>query len=479
MINDSIKEKIATKIQQILDHYSKNEAKIWKIGTDFYKSWKSILLFAKDKFTVRPLDEKYIVIREIKQHFRKYRNRLINNKSYQLLLDNENITPTKRLNKIVAKSTIRQYLQCGIALGFINVSMDHQKPGIYFDDKTTYKILNVFWKCLNVDIDLLLTQQIIKMIINSYDKLYEWQKNIGYSIFLCLLAKWPWIYQFNINHRFRIIKTNRTKIECSNFSDLKNEKDLDWFVKYRNTYKSTIENLLHFYKNNFDELLLCLINKLYSSIKNIDNKEEYDCQSNINTNYNAGINNKVINENNVDYSGLEIEDLIQKLRQVVDNNKSKLKNNIINSRVVQHKEWTDFDNIKSQPISSLQACHIYSISDIKKDIENYGIQLYKKTIDYNEFLKQKSQAINDAINSENGLLLNSFQHQLFDKYFSFSPVDGLIEIKYDDLESHNNEIDAMLRFAFNEQDINKIKTIRIKDDILTDEMKKYLSKRSI
>ena len=395
-----------------------------------------------------------------------------------MLLDNENITPARWLDKIVAKSTIRQYLQGGIALGFINVSMDHQKPGIYFDDNTTYKILNIFWKCLNVDIDLLLTQQIIKMIINSYDKLYKWQKNIGYTIFLCLLNKWPLFDQLNINHKFGI-KSNRTKIECSNLNNLKNGKGLDWLVYFKNTYKSTIENLLHFSKNNFDELLLYLINNLYFSIKKIDNENEYDWQSSINTNYNTGINNKDINKNNVDHSWLKIKHLIQMSRRDVDNNKSKLKNNIINSRVVQHKEWTDFDNTKSQPISSLQACHIYSISDIKKDIEHYGIQLYKKTINYNEFLKEKNQAINDAINSENGLLLNSFQHELFDKYFSFSPVDGLIEIKYDDFDSHNNEIDNKLRFAFMEQDINKIKTIRIKNDILTDEMKKYLSKRSI
>ncbi len=451
-------EKITKIIELFLDkdNYYKKSVKTWEIGTNFYQSLNIAITNINSKLNKDKSN--YIEIR------REYNPQNCNHeRRYKLLLNGEyNITPTTRKNKIAAESTIRQYLQVWFALEIIEENKFNFKNDFY-----QIKLTNKIWDFIKYD-DNELIFKFLKLIPYSYYSNINFVKNLGFSLFLSLIDEYNNQTKTNyfdyINNEFQSKSLSRKykKYTPFNFKDkvsqeyikhIKGEKT-QIFGNGKNTYVQLTKEILE--KYDFIDVIKSIYDTLFESY---DEDKNFSITFNINSLKEK--ENKVIHNKVNDY----VED-IKKLR-------FKLRQNIINQRIFGYnlntKNYSDIINsmINNRNIESMQACHIYEVEYIIKDLKLFARKNIKNLDDFEkyEFKKQLEQFVDDASNYNNGIFMCSDAHKMFDKHYVWFDTNG----KFHFLESQEDEV--IKSFG------DEYKNIAIKNEVLTDQMKQYIEKR--
>lgn len=413
------------KVDKILKQYEYSKAKTWEIGTNFLKSCQLLLSKVnKIKFDTN--------LRPTKINIKR---RVINcDERYEMLIAGYNITPTRHKNGILSRSAIRQYLQEGSALCFWGFSEnDFKKDGF------SVSLYPDFWDLVNNDKKII--DSIIRMICCSTNSKISHERNIGYTLFLSLFDEYDNKLLRTFSSHWLHPRTQRS-FDCGNLSSdetiifLKHVKGED--TKYGKGKKSYIDACKLVLDNiHFDEL----INKMYECIEN-----GYDI---------------------LNFSIEKIDDetklkLFQSYVNKLKNKRSKLKESIINNRVCGwNKKWSDLQNSNPNFISAgtMEAAHIFDVWRIKAEL--------KDAITNNDGEDKINKILYQAEDFNNGILLNSQAHKMFDKKIVWFDTNGKINYR-------SENIDEIKEFFGKELD-----NIRIKPIVLNDSMKNYLKKRSL
>ncbi len=151
----------------------------------------------------------------------------------------------------------------------------------------------------------------------------------------------------------------------------------------------------------------------------------------------------------------------------------KLRQNIINQRIngydLSTKNYSDIINsiINNGNIENMEACHIYEVEYIIKDLKLFASNNIRSSSDFDkhELKEQLDQFVDDASNYNNGIFMSSNSHKMFDKHYVWFDING----KFHYIQSKENEVSII----FGE----KYKNIEIRNNVLTDQMKQYIEKR--
>lgn len=449
-----ILEKITKIIDLFLDKDNnyKNSARTWEVGTNFYQSLNIGINKIKGK-----LFENAINYIEIKRE-----NDISINKCeirYKLLLNGKhNVTPSNR-KSIVSESAVRQYLQAWFALEIINIDEFDFK-----NDNFIIYLNNKIWDFINYDENELVFK-FLRLIPYSYFSKIDYVKNMGFSIFLSLIDEYnnkEKINYFNeINCEFKSKRLSRKYklFTPFNFKDdisqeyIKHVKGehTKTFGKGKDTYFSLCKNILDKYE--FNEI----INSIYNALTK-DNDDSY-ILFNINS---------IKEKNNKD-----IFNKVNNYVTLIKDERYKLRREIINHRIsgfgCNKKQYSDIINsmINIRDIESMQACHIYEVEYIIKDLKLFASNNIKSLEDFekDECKKQLDQFVDDASNYNNGIFMCADAHKMFDKHYVWFDTNG----KFHSLDSKEDEVIK----SFGEQ----YKKIEIKSEVLTDRMKQYIEKR--
>lgn len=453
---------ILDKITQIIelfldkDNDYKNQARTWEVGTNFYRS----LNIALDNINSKLSHDKYNCI-EIRREYDLQTCK--NNIRYKLLLNNEyNITPITIKNKIAAESTIRQYLQVWFALEIINEhKFDFKKES--YQIKLTNKILDF----VKYDENELIFK-FLKLIPYSYYSNINFVKNLGFSLFLSLIDEYNNQNKINyfdyIDNEFKSRSLRgkykiyspfnfKNKISQEYIKHIKGEKT-KIFGNGKNTYTELSSEIIKKYE--FEDIVNSIYNTLFKS---------YDENQNLFLTFNiSSLREK------------ENKDIYHKVDNYVEDIKKerfKLRQNIINERIYGYsldtKEYCDILNsfTNRRKVENMQACHIYEVEYIIKDLKLFATNNIKRLEDFekDEFKKKFEQFLDDASNYNNGIFLSADAHKLFDKHYIWFDENG----KFHSLESQKEEVIKSFGEVYEK--------IEIKSEALTDQMKQYILKR--
>lgn len=401
------------KIQKILDTFQKNKAKSWEIGTNFYQSMK--ILAEK----IENLAISKILIKQV------LRDR------FEIWMDNKNITPTTR-GKYAAKSTIRQFLQESSALSYIAYSSgDKIEDGVFFNCAPRLFLLRKNE----------ISEHIFFLIVRSVTSLISYEKNMGYSLFICWLIKQNDFHSLNIKHQvfpIQLSKVTRTAWGC----EIKEEKVIEYINHFygkktnkygrgKNTYIEAIKELEKRY--SFDKLV-DMLDKYINNPKSIEMFDEFEKEK------------------------YDFENEYLKYCREIDSLRSKIRENAKSLRVDKENEkYSDLENSPTNKtyFQSLEACHIFDICQIKEKVK--------------EYLKnnKKPDFIDWTNNPNNCIFLNSSCHNLFDRLVCwFDPENGKLICR--------NENKDWVGEQFGNKNLEQI---HIKSSILNDEMKKFIKMR--
>lgn len=152
---------IIKKINYIIDSFIKEDARLWEIGTNFYSTWTK---FHKNIKAVYNFENPQLnnLFFQIKQS---------NKERFQIIFNNQNITPINKKVKEASKSAIRQYFQIGHALHFIDFP---EKTKIEDNKKITI---------INKSFSRFLSQENPNDLLSKFfldGLLTWWNDNIGY-----------------------------------------------------------------------------------------------------------------------------------------------------------------------------------------------------------------------------------------------------------------------------------------------------------
>ncbi len=453
-----ILDKITKIIELFLDKDNdyKNQARIWEVGTNFYKSLK----IALDKFNLKLNNNKDNYI-EIKKEYDTQINK--NERRYKLLLNGDyNITPITKKIKVAAESTIRQYLQVWFALEIIEESKFCFKNNSY-----QIKLTNKIWDFIKYDGNELIFK-FLKLIPYSYYSNIDFVKNLGFSLFLSLIDEYEekikinYFNYMNIKFKSKSLSSKYKKYAPFNFKDkvaqeyikhIKGEKT-NLFGTGKNTYTELSKEILEKYE------FIDIINSIYDTLfKNESNNENMCIVFNIDS-----LKEK---ENKTIYN--RVNNYIEAIKRT----RFKLRQNIINQRIngydLSTKNYSDIINsiINNGNIENMEACHIYEVEYIIKDLKLFASNNIRSSSDFDkhELKEQLDQFVDDASNYNNGIFMSSNSHKMFDKHYVWFDING----KFHYIQSKENEVSII----FGE----KYKNIEIRNNVLTDQMKQYIEKR--
>lgn len=462
---------IYKKINYILDKFLDDKngskpAKSWEVGTNFYNSLKIFIKKIKENNLIKK--ENFISIKKV--YLCDDSN--LGKDRFQMLLNDiksANITQTTKKNESAAKSTIRQYLQILIALGIIP-----EQEVIKIEDGVTIELTELVHDFIKYDENEIL-EKFIKMICEAMFSHIAFVKNLGFSLFLCLIDEYG--KQKNTNY-FEYINNFE-------FVNEKNNAKLREFRPFRTRNETTIEYIRHlkgeetakFGSGKHTYTMLCkeivenynfedVVSSIYQTLdSDSDSGENDEANKNIFFILDKNITDKkVIHEKTNSFiDAIKIE-------------RAKLRKNIINNRVnatldrsCSKKLYFDITNSITNytDVSYMDACHIYDVEYIIKDLKKLINANVANPDDFNnEALKDKiGVLINDASDFNNGLLMNKNCHQLFDKRLVWFSRDG--KLNYINEEKENVE----KSFGSNYENIF------IAENVLTEKMKEYLDKR--
>lgn len=460
---------IYKKINHILDKFLDDKngskpAKSWEVGTNFYNSLKIFIKKIKENNLIKK--ENFISIKKV--YLCDDSN--LGKDRFQMLLNDiksANITQTTKKNESAAKSTIRQYLQILIALGILP-----EQETIKIEDGVTIELTELVHDFIKYDENEIL-EKFIKMMSEAMFSHLAFVKNLGFSLFLCLIDEYgkqnntnyfEYINNFEFvneknNHKLREFRPFRTRNETTMeyIKHLKGEKTAI-FGSGKQTYTKLCKEIAQNY--DFEDV----VDSIYQTL--VSNSGEND-QTNKNTFF---ILDKKIKDNKV------IHEKTNSFINVIKIERAKLRKNIINNRVnatldrsSSKKLYFDITNSLTNytDVSYMDACHIYDVEYIIKDLKKLISANVANPDDFNNAtLKDKiGVLINDASDFNNGLLMNKTCHQLFDKRLVWFSRDG--KLNYINEEKENVE----KSFGSNYENIF------IAKNVLTEKMKEYLDKR--
>lgn len=460
---------IYKKINRILEKFLDDKngskpAKSWEVGTNFYNSLKIFIKKIKENNLIKK--ENFILIKKV--YLCDDSN--IGKDCFQMLLNDiksANITQTTKKNESAAKSTIRQYLQVLAALGIIP-----EQEAIKIEDGTTIELTELVHDFIKYDENEIL-EKFIKMISEAMFSHITFVKNLGFSLFLCLIDEYgkqndtnyfEYINDFEFiniknNHRLREFRPFRTRNEktIEYIKHLKGEKTAT-FDSGKHTYTMLCKEIVENY--NFEDV----VSSIYQTL-NSDSGEYDEANKNIFFILDKNITDKKV-----------IHEKTNSFINVIKTERAKLRKNIINNRVnaildISSPKQLYFDITNSitnyTDVSYMDACHIYDVEYIIKDLKKLITANVANPDDFNnETLKDKIEVlINDASDFNNGLLMNKNCHQLFDKRLVWFSSDG--KLNYIDEEKENVEKSFGADYE----------NIFIAKNVLTEKMKEYLDKR--
>lgn len=460
---------IYKKINRILeifldDKNGSNPAKSWEVGTNFYNSLKIFIKKIKENNLIKK--ENFISIRKVYL----CDNSNLGKDRFQMLLNDiksANITQTTKKNESAAKSTIRQYLQILIALRILP-----EQETIKIEDGTIIELTELVHDFIKYDENEIL-EKFIKMISEAMFSHLAFVKNLGFSLFLCLIDEYgkqnntnyfEYINDFEFvneknNHKLREFRPFRTRKETTieYIKHLKGEKTAR-FGSGKQTYTKLCKEIAENY--DFEDVVSSIHQGLVS------NSDEND-EANKNIFF---ILDKKIKDNKA------IHEKTNSFINVIKIERAKLRKNIINNRVnatldrsSSKKQYFDIANSLTNytDVSYMDACHIYDVEYIIKDLKKLISANVINPDDFNnKTLKDKiGVLINDASDFNNGLLMNKNCHQLFDKRLVWFSSDG--KLNYINEEKENVEKSFGTDYD----------NIFIAKNVLTEKMKEYLDKR--
>ncbi len=443
---DSQKPSLESKINEILRKFLANNAKTWEIGTNFFRSLSLFIDSIKD---LGLDDANFVTIKKVADN------------RYQILFNGQKaITPTSKKNKVAAKSTIRQYLQIWNVLGIIKSA----KAGIEDGERIelTGKIRE-FQKYGRSDF----VKEFVAFVYRSIYATDPFMVNLGFSLFLCLIDEhdgdlFGRLENFSIDP-----KTIQRKWEkhyplrlngeaCKQFIKHIKGENTEKFGPGKQTYAELSREILKTY--GFEDI----VNAIYGDILET-NRDEKISEFALNI---VSLVDESVKRNR------DIYDKSQIIIEQIQNERTKLRPNIISKRVAnQDENYFDLENseLNHANVKYMDACHIY---DIKYIIKDFILLVQTRIKDFDDFenneirLEIERLKLN-ASDHNNGILLHKTCHYMFDERLVWFDEDGKLNFNFED-EEH-------VRKFFG----NGYKNVVIKSKTLTPEMRKYLSKRKL
>lgn len=402
-----------------------NNAGYWKIGTSIFKTFDRLYENIKDIDISSPICVKTNMNVKI-----SHKNK------YYFDISKINVTPTVRKTKNVSDSAIHQYnsMICSFGLGANDK---------YYENKIDLIKQNGII-ILNAQIKNLLNESnrlnlIKKIIIDSLFSNVSDTRNIAYSILMEILFS----CNFNMNllddenrifYWRKVIGTlNRKTIKTADlkYDLLQIKKDIE-----NQGTKATYKEIVECFKNETN--LEDFINDIWNGFESINasDDEYYD---------------KIVEKQIME---LNIKAMIKSERSKFKNNifNERRKNNLINNKSDLYTDIVDLNNSHSglqNKFNEAEAAHIFDVFRIKE-----------KLLKINQL---NQELINSISNPNNGLIMSHDYHKSFDRRQWFFDANGIMVVPP---ENQN--------YLFN---IKQLKQIKIRSEILNEEMKNFLKKR--
>ena len=355
------------------------------------------------------------------------------NAMYRLLWNEYNITPiTKKNNDSAAKGTLNQYLR---VLNYFDLiilnSMEDDVNSIIKNEGKIYFSINIFEFIYSKSVDKWLSlERIIDFIVQGINKTIDGYKDIAFSLFLCIM------YSINKDLVFELIDEEKVFYKKENKQSFAFEIKNNYDSTYKRLVKFIIDKVKDFLKTNSNyEVLDCLINLIYSRLKNEEIKFTFD---------------SLITDNEEKLKLLEQDNLIQNYR-------SKLRENILKTRKpTDDKYYSDITPIDKNVIfyhdayEQQEAAHILDVWRIK---DNFEIN---------------DESLNYLSDPNNGILIDHIYHDALDNgWISFNTKGEMIpKDKWN--EYYGDEIMS-----------KKYPLMKIKDEVFNENMKQYLINRNL
>lgn len=439
------------KIKFILDKYTSLHAKAWEIGTDFFMTWKRIGVLLEnvqfnDSFTK-------IRIKEIGHNSS-------DNEIFQLIFGTKNITPrvsklTKSEEQFAAEGTIRQYLQEGSALSYIAYSENDK-----IQNNSEFSVSPQIWKLRNQNnFKSELVSASLTMLKNSVSSNVYWIKNIGYSLFLSLVAEYDWEIFKHFKEHF-VERINTTK-HCNKPTSLSSDFTIALIFKIKGTTKKQMDSKKHLSKEieeEFKKFGNQVGKKSYetacSSIL-----EYYSFEEIIDEIYFSGSEN--VEELKTNKFTKETNLLIEKEFNYINSLRSQFRERVFKDRKINdlNKKYCDLSNAEKCNIRAmdLDACHIYDVEKIKKRIQNLIItNNYQQRQDWFVHIEQLTSDPNNC------LLMSPLCHKMFDRSEIWFDTQGKL--------CYRKETEQYVKDYFS----NFPELVCIKKEIFNEQMKQHL-----
>lgn len=396
----------------------------WKMGTDIFKTFDRLYENIKDLEI-----NSYIFFKENKDIITVEGK----NKTYNLLLNNINITPIKN-KRSAALGTATQYRRmiCAFGIGIVQENK-------YKNEKDF--ILNEGKIWLSYDIKWLLNQRnrynlIIKIISDSLFSRIQYVRDLSYSI----------IMSFLISNQFKFELLNK---DNQNIRLFKARNDTPKLLNLINEKEEILEDIDNQgLKGTYNSIVECIKKNTNNDINNFidDIWFEYERKDAINFEEDR---NK---ERNKNY-------LIDKIKQ----NRSKFKPNIFKNRKElglinsQNDNYSDIEDIEGSKDGLLakwneaEAAHIFDVAKIKNFLLN------------NKDITKQNEYLSFISDPNNGIIMKHEYHKSFDRGQWTFDSNGNMIVPYENK-----------KYLF---DILKLKYIKINANVLNEDMKKFLNKR--
>ncbi len=407
--------------------YSKNgidiRASYWKMGTDFFN------MFDRLYDNIKDLDISIPIVSEYNPNNLTTEGK---NKSYKLLMNNNNVTPCK-VRGYVSPAAIHQYMRSILAfgIGVCETNYKNLKDFVIMKGKIILKHDAI--RLLQSENRLFLIKKVIK---DSFFSNIKWTRDIAYSIIMEFLL--------NKSFDFSLIK-NRT-FYWNKVQGKRNEKELK--------VASLIDDLNYIkrdiYRQGTEGTYKEIINVLESNYRNIEDfvNDIYQLYevNNDDSRYAEIIDNQIRETN---------------LRNQISISRSKFKNNIFEDRknkgLIKDKNelYTDIVNLENNSTENLlsyfneaEAAHIYDVWRIKDAlIRNLDNTLDIKVIE----------------NPNNGIIMRNNYHKSFDRgQWGFNSNGEMV------VPIENQ------KYLFETLGLQRIK---IRNEIFNEEMRGFLNKR--
>lgn len=386
------------------------------------------------------------------------------NEKYKLLFNTQNVTPSSSKNKIeVAKNTMSQYVR---VLSFFNVIIikDYNELSKFISDNNdTYDSYDIFLSnefrliCLTGSVTRWMTLgTIYDFIIKGIKNKNKDIMNMAFSLFVSTC------YYLDKNH---IIFNNEDDNKWTCIKPLKNKKIKDiGHVNNMNKFKILKKILNETYISLSKKIESLLLNELKDKSAEFNahliSLDEYVIDK-----FLDDILFLLMDENEISFLtdiNYEIYKEFQKtieLNNDINKCRQKLRDNILKSRNINNDtyysdiESCSFDfNYLPDAIEQMEAAHILSVSDIKLNIKNNPDEKEK-------YLKMLS-------NENNGIIIDHIYHDAFDKNW--------LKLDYNGVFQPTKEWNK--RYTLNGK-IYKHGLVKIKDNVLNDEMINFISMR--